>query len=74
MVRSRLVERDATVKLDLLSLPVSDWRRSRDWWVAAFGFEVEFALPDGGAVGLGVTAHQDEAGPERPGHLRPSGG
>jgi predicted enzyme related to lactoylglutathione lyase len=50
------------VKLDHLSLPVSDWRRSRDFYAAAFGFAVEFELAEGGARGLGVAALQDDAG------------
>jgi predicted enzyme related to lactoylglutathione lyase len=50
------------VRLDHLSLPVSDWRRSRDWYVGAFGFVVEFELEGGGARGRGVAAIQDEAG------------
>jgi predicted enzyme related to lactoylglutathione lyase len=50
------------VKLDHLSLPVSDWKRSRDFYVDAFGFTVEFELPEGGAMGLGVAALQDDAG------------
>jgi len=50
------------VKLDHITLPVSDWRASRDWWVAAFGFAVEFEEPQGGIRGLGVCALQDDAG------------
>ncbi|HEX5369705.1 MAG TPA: VOC family protein, partial [Dehalococcoidia bacterium] len=30
------------IKFDHLSLPVSDPARSRDWYVANFGLEVEF--------------------------------
>ncbi len=33
-------------RLDHLSLPVHDWRKSRDWYKDALGFEVEFELPD----------------------------
>jgi catechol 2,3-dioxygenase-like lactoylglutathione lyase family enzyme len=50
------------VKLDHLSLPVLDWRVSRDWYVGHLGFGVEFEIPDGGANGLGVAAVQDDAG------------
>lgn len=50
------------VKLDHLSLPVLDWRKSRDWYVAHLGFRVEFEIPEGGANGLGVAALQDDAG------------
>jgi predicted enzyme related to lactoylglutathione lyase len=31
------------VRLDHLSLPVSDWQRSRDWYRRHFGFEFEIA-------------------------------
>ena len=44
------------VKLDHLSLPVNDWKRSRDWYVGAFGFKVEFEAPQGGTWNLGVCA------------------
>lgn len=33
-------------RLDHLSLPVSDWRKSRDWYRRHLGFEVEFEIPD----------------------------
>jgi catechol 2,3-dioxygenase-like lactoylglutathione lyase family enzyme len=33
-------------RLDHLSLPVRDWRRSRDWYKDNLGFEVEFEIPD----------------------------
>ena len=33
-------------RLDHLSLPVSDWRKSRDWYKDLLGFEVEFEIPD----------------------------
>ena len=49
-------------KLDHIGLPVSDWRRSRDFYVDAFGLAVEFEAPEGGAEGRGVAAVQDEAG------------
>ncbi len=50
------------VKLDHLSLPVSDWRTSRDWYVDGIGFAVEFEAPEGGSRGSGVCALQDDAG------------
>ena len=50
------------VKLDHLSLPVSDWRRSRDWYVENFGFVVEFEAAEGGTWSSGVCAVQDDAG------------
>jgi catechol 2,3-dioxygenase-like lactoylglutathione lyase family enzyme len=50
------------VKLDHLSLPVSDWKRSSDWYVVHFGFRLEFEVPRGGRAGLGVAALQDDAG------------
>jgi len=33
-------------RLDHLSLPVHDWRKSRDWYKDQLGFEVEFEVPD----------------------------
>jgi catechol 2,3-dioxygenase-like lactoylglutathione lyase family enzyme len=33
-------------RLDHLSLPVRDWRKSRDWYKDRLGFEVEFEIPD----------------------------
>jgi catechol 2,3-dioxygenase-like lactoylglutathione lyase family enzyme len=50
------------VKLDHLSIPVSDWRASRDWYVGRLGFVVEFEVAEGGVEGLGVAAVQDDAG------------
>jgi catechol 2,3-dioxygenase-like lactoylglutathione lyase family enzyme len=43
-------------RLDHISLPVRDWRASRDWWRDHLGFEVEFELPD-----AGVAAMRDDA-------------
>ena len=34
------------VRLDHLSLPVADWRKSRDWYKTHLGFEVEFEVAD----------------------------
>ena len=34
------------VRLDHLSLPVADWRKSRDWYKRHLGFEVEFEIPE----------------------------
>ncbi len=34
------------VRLDHLSLPVRDWRKSRDWYKDHLGFEVEFEIPE----------------------------
>jgi predicted enzyme related to lactoylglutathione lyase len=34
------------VRLDHLSLPVVDWRKSRDWYKEHLGFEVEFEIAD----------------------------
>jgi catechol 2,3-dioxygenase-like lactoylglutathione lyase family enzyme len=34
------------LRLDHLSLPVRDWRKSRDWYKHHLGFEVEFEIPD----------------------------
>ena len=33
-------------RLDHLSLPVRDWRKSRDWYKDHLDFEVEFEIPD----------------------------
>ena len=33
-------------RLDHLSLPVHDWRKSRDWYKDHLGFEVEFEITD----------------------------
>jgi catechol 2,3-dioxygenase-like lactoylglutathione lyase family enzyme len=43
-------------RLDHITLPVRDWRVSRDWWRDKLGFEVEFELE-----GAGVAAMRDEA-------------
>jgi catechol 2,3-dioxygenase-like lactoylglutathione lyase family enzyme len=40
------------MKFDHLALPVTDWARSRDWYVATLGLTVEFELPDRRAVAL----------------------
>jgi lactoylglutathione lyase len=33
-------------RLDHISLPVRDWRKSRDWYRDRLGFEVEFEIPE----------------------------
>jgi len=33
-------------RLDHLSLPVRDWRNSREWYKDHLGFEVEFEIPE----------------------------
>ena len=43
-------------RLDHITLPVSDWRASRDWWRDQLGFEVEFEMAD-----AGVAAVRDQA-------------
>jgi catechol 2,3-dioxygenase-like lactoylglutathione lyase family enzyme len=43
------------VKFDHMTLPVSDVRRSRDWYVNELGFKVEFERG-------GIAAIQDSAG------------
>lgn len=50
------------MKLDHLTIAVSDWKRSLNWYVRHFGFAVEFEAADGGPTGLGVGALQDDAG------------
>ena len=37
-------------RLDHITLPVSDWRASRDWWTAHLGFQVEFEIEGGVAL------------------------
>jgi catechol 2,3-dioxygenase-like lactoylglutathione lyase family enzyme len=44
----------ATVKFDHMALPVSNVRRSRDWYVKNLGFKIEFER--GGIVALQDTA------------------
>jgi len=43
-------------RLDHLSLPVRDWRKSRDWYKNQLGFEVEFEIP-----GRETAAMRDDA-------------
>lgn len=43
-------------RLDHISLPVKDWRASRDWWRDKLGFDVEFEIEH-----AGVAAMRDEA-------------
>jgi catechol 2,3-dioxygenase-like lactoylglutathione lyase family enzyme len=40
------------MKLDHLSLPVRDFRKSRDWYVSALGLKVEFEVPERRTVAL----------------------
>ncbi len=40
------------MKFDHLSIPVTDCTRSREWYVAALGLQVEFEIPDRRAVAL----------------------
>ncbi len=42
----------ATLKFDHLSIPVSDLVRSRDWYVATLGLQIEFEVPDRRTVAL----------------------
>ncbi len=44
------------LRLDHITLPVCDWRASRDWWRDVLGFEVEFEIAD-----AGVAAVKDES-------------
>ena len=34
------------LKFDHLTLPVSDWRRSRDWYIERLGMKLEFELAE----------------------------
>jgi predicted enzyme related to lactoylglutathione lyase len=45
------------VKLDHLSIEVRDCSESRDWYIANFGFKLEFEVPQSNVVAL-----QDDAG------------
>jgi catechol 2,3-dioxygenase-like lactoylglutathione lyase family enzyme len=45
------------MKFDHLAIPVTDLDRSREWYIAALGLKVEFAIPERRAVAL-----QDSAG------------
>jgi catechol 2,3-dioxygenase-like lactoylglutathione lyase family enzyme len=49
-------------KLDHVTLAVSDWRASRDWYTKNLGLKLEFEVPNGGRAGLGVAALQDNSG------------
>ncbi len=40
------------MKFDHLRIPVSDMARSRQWYVATLGLEVEFEVPDQSSVAL----------------------
>ena len=40
------------MKFDHLGLPVSDWVRSREWYVTALGLTVEFEVPERRTVAL----------------------
>ena len=39
-------------RFDHLAMPVSDWRRSRDWYVETLGLTIEFELPERETVAL----------------------
>ena len=49
-------------KIDHLTIAVSDWRASRDWYTSQLGLTPEFDAANGGPAGLGVAAVQDESG------------
>ncbi|HXZ67940.1 MAG TPA: VOC family protein, partial [Alphaproteobacteria bacterium] len=40
------------VRLDHMTLPVGDWRATRDWWRDNLGFEVEFEIADASTVAM----------------------
>ncbi len=40
------------MKFDHMTLPVSDWHASRDWYVENLGFKVEFEIPAARTVAL----------------------
>jgi catechol 2,3-dioxygenase-like lactoylglutathione lyase family enzyme len=39
-------------RLDHITLPVKDWRASRDWWRDQLGFQVEFEIEDAGVAAV----------------------
>lgn len=39
-------------RLGHITLPVTDWRASRDWWRDQLGFEVEFEIEDAGVAAM----------------------
>jgi catechol 2,3-dioxygenase-like lactoylglutathione lyase family enzyme len=41
------------IRLDHIQISVRDWRAARDWYVAHFGFEVEFENPNARTAALG---------------------
>jgi catechol 2,3-dioxygenase-like lactoylglutathione lyase family enzyme len=46
------------MKLDHLSIPVTNAPRSRDWYVETLGLKVEFERPERGMIALTGTASQ----------------
>ena len=40
------------VKFDHMSMPVADPKASRDWYVANFGFQVEFEVPERNQIAI----------------------
>ena len=40
------------LEFDHLTLPVTDWKRSRDWYVERLGMTVEFEIPERGTAVL----------------------
>jgi catechol 2,3-dioxygenase-like lactoylglutathione lyase family enzyme len=37
---------DPILKLDHLTIVVSDWRKSRDWYIRTLDFELDFEIPE----------------------------
>jgi predicted enzyme related to lactoylglutathione lyase len=58
-------------RLDHLTLPVADWKRSRDWYVERLGMKVEFEIPERCTAALKddheftIFVHQSDS-PPRP--------
>ena len=52
-------------KLDHLTIAVSDWRRSRDWYVGNLGFRLEFEIPEGGRILFSYTIGGSDAAGQR---------
>jgi catechol 2,3-dioxygenase-like lactoylglutathione lyase family enzyme len=45
-------EETAMLKFDHLTLPVSNWTASRDWYVKSLGLKIEFEVPERRTVAL----------------------
>ncbi len=59
------------IKFDHMNLPVTDYKRSRDWYTENFGFKVEFEVPERQTVsledseGMGIFLYEPKMALER---------